>query len=563
MGKKLDKAPFATHFFTDAFSIDGEQLMGRQAAGNSYLSALFKEKYENIALYIASIQEDPRIESNKTNIINFLNSSVDYSLDSKINLIPFTSPQESKTFGGIFRPDPKLSDLARHRSYFNHDTYSLIGITHTTASHNIMTIIKDMIVSPLMPWDALICTSESVRSTVETIHSDYLEYLDLRLGINKKPKFQLPVIPLGINIDDFTFNHELDPIKAKYKIDGDDINIIFVGRISFHAKAHNIPMFLALEQLSKDVDKKINFIMAGWFPNEAVEKWIKEEGDKLCPSVNLIYVDGRNQQNKFDIFSIGDIFFSLTDNIQETFGLTPLEAMASEMPVVVSDWDGYRETVRDGIDGFRVKTTSFPEQLSNALAYRFDIGADTYDRYCGYHSLFTAVDIEESIEKLKLLITNDDLRKELGKNARENAVNKFSWSTILTKYEELSDELNEIRLSDGKEFSLVNSKISSDRLSPFKVFSTYPTRYIDKNTSLKKLSNINVLSFSKLRNFESINYASIILPSQENIDQVFNIINDFEKFTIEQIMSKSTLNENDVFAIVTLLLKYGYIKITD
>ena len=87
MGKKLDKAPFATHFFTDAFSIDGEQLMGRQAAGNSYLSALFKEKYENIALYIASIQEDPRIESNKTNIINFLNSSVDYSLDSKIYFI--------------------------------------------------------------------------------------------------------------------------------------------------------------------------------------------------------------------------------------------------------------------------------------------------------------------------------------------------------------------------------------------------------------------------------------------------------------------------------------------
>ena len=277
----------------------------------------------------------------------------------------------------------------------------------------------------------------------------------------------------------------------------------------------------------------------------------------------MIYVDGRIQQNKFDIFSIGDIFFSLTDNIQETFGLTPLEAMASEMPVVVSDWDGYRETVRDGIDGFRVKTTSFPEQLSNTLAYRFDIGADTYDRYCGYHSLFTAVDIEESIEKLKLLITNDDLRKELGKNARENAVNKFSWSTILTKYEELSDELNEIRLSDGKEFSLVNSKISSDRLSPFKIFSTYPTRNIDKNTSLEKLSNINVLSFSKLRNLESINYASIILPNQENIDQVFNIINDFEKFTIEQIMSKSTLNENDVFAIVTLLLKYGYIKITD
>ncbi len=563
MALNLNKAPFATHFFTDAFSIDGEQIMGRQAAGNSYLSALFKEKYENIALYVASIQEDPRIASNKTNIINFLSSSVDYSNDSKVSLIPFTSPQESLAFGGIFRPDPQLGELAKHRAYFSHDSYSLVGITHTTASHGIMSILKDMIILPLMPWDALICTSESVRNTVETIHTDYLEFLELRLGITKKPKLQLPIIPLGINTDEFSFNHDLTPIKDKYKIDKEDINIIFVGRISFHAKAHNIPMFLALEKLSKDIDKNINFIMTGWFPNDAVEKWIKEEGNEICPSINLIYVDGRDQKNKYDIFSIGDIFFSLTDNIQETFGLTPLEAMASGMPVVVSDWDGYRETVRDGIDGFRIKTTSFPEQLSNTLAYRFDIGADTYDRYCGYHSLFTSVDIEESIEKLKLLITNDDLRKDLGRNAKENAVNNFSWSNVLIKYEELSSELNDIRLNEGKEFNVINSKISSDRLSPFKIFSTYPSRIINKHTNLEKLSNINEISFSKLKDFESINYASIILPNQNNIDLILKIVNELEKFTIEKLITKSSLNEGDIFNIVTLLLKYGYIKIID
>ena len=41
--------------------------------------------------------------------------------------------------------------------------------------------------------------------------------------------------------------------------------------------------------------------------------------------------------------AIPDIFVSLSDNIQETFGLTPLEGMASGLPVVATDWNGYRD----------------------------------------------------------------------------------------------------------------------------------------------------------------------------------------------------------------------------
>ena len=50
-----------------------------------------------------------------------------------------------------------------------------------------------------------------------------------------------------------------------------------------------------------------------------------------------------------------DLFVSLADNPQETFGITPLEAMAAELPCLVSDWDGYRDTVTNDV-GCRIPT---------------------------------------------------------------------------------------------------------------------------------------------------------------------------------------------------------------
>ena len=48
-------------------------------------------------------------------------------------------------------------------------------------------------------------------------------------------------------------------------------------------------------------------------------------------------------------YGMADVFVSPSDNIQETFGLSVIEAMASGLPVIVSDWDGYRDTVVDGV----------------------------------------------------------------------------------------------------------------------------------------------------------------------------------------------------------------------
>lgn len=54
------------------------------------------------------------------------------------------------------------------------------------------------------------------------------------------------------------------------------------------------------------------------------------------------------------MYNSADCFTSPIDNIQETFGITPLEAMSCGIPQIVSDWNGYRETVVDNVTGFRI-----------------------------------------------------------------------------------------------------------------------------------------------------------------------------------------------------------------
>ena len=96
-------------------------------------------------------------------------------------------------------------------------------------------------------------------------------------------------------------------------------------------------------------------IECGWTANDQIAQAFSEARAKLCPSVRSIVLDGRINDVRDTAWAAADVFCSLSDNIQETFGLTPIEAMAAGLPVVVTDWDGYKDTVRNGIERRRRK----------------------------------------------------------------------------------------------------------------------------------------------------------------------------------------------------------------
>lgn len=342
--------------------------------------------------------------------------------------------------------------------------------------------------APVQPWDALICTSTAVRDSVARLWQDQADYLALRLGARTPEPPRLPMIPLGVDCDAFA---GLEPHRAPWRqrlgIGPDDMAVLFVGRLSFHAKAHPLAMYLALEAAARETGRRLHLIQAGWFSNESIAEAFKAGARDCCPSVTAHFLDGREPEVRSRIWAAADIFTSLSDNIQETFGLTPVEAMAAGLPLVVTDWDGYRDTVRDGVDGFRVPTMQPPEGLGSDIALRHESGVDSYDLYCGLASQLVAVDVAAATAAFARLIRDADLRRRLGAAGRDRARTVYDWAVVIRQYQTLWAELAELRGRAAESAPRApGTPANPARPDPFRLFAGYPTARLVWETAVRR-----------------------------------------------------------------------------
>ena len=148
----------------------------------------------------------------------------------------------------LFRLDPNINRLIAARSASGDDSYSICGLSHTMSSLPVMGTVATAITQPLQSWDAIICPSRAIRSVVESLWDAAGQGADL-------PPIQLPVIPLGVDtkrFDDAVNNEKRATHRQHIGVAEDDTVILFHGRLSYHNKAHPLPLILAAERVAKE-----------------------------------------------------------------------------------------------------------------------------------------------------------------------------------------------------------------------------------------------------------------------------------------------------------------------
>lgn len=354
--------------------------------------------------------------------------------------------------GTLLRGSADLADLAwLRRRAVGDRAYSLVGLIHTLAPPAIRTQITGDLNAPTQAWDALICTSPSVRAATERMFDAWGEYMAERFGATLRPTPRLPLIPLGVDGPAMAAAADRPQVRADRRaelgVGEKEILVLWVGRLSFFEKAFPQPMFRALEEAAQRSGKRLRFAMAGWFPNgETDRRRYAEAALAYAPSVALHLLDGNDRILLGELWAAADIFLSLVDNIQETFGITPIEAMAAGLPVVASDWDGYRYTVRDGVEGFLIPTLGGPPGVSGAqIAARHLALIESYQIYVGTVAQHTAVHVGRAAEALARLAVDPGLRRAMGAAGRKRVREFCDWPVVARQIRDLTDELGEIR----------------------------------------------------------------------------------------------------------------------
>ncbi len=202
------------------------------------------------------------------------------------------------------------------------------------------------------------------------------------------------------NLDCSKFKDKIETLYLAYRStklerkESDVVRISFIGR-GFYDKGCN-DLQEAFKILNKKYPNKISLKIKGNVPE-----------DKKLNLSNVKYLERIEDPKEFyeEIFGDCDIYVQPTTI--DSYGVSIEEAMSTGLPIVCTDDFTLPELVKDGYNGFLVKSEI------HWYDYRFDLKKYVVDKEIYPHPQT----IKELVEKISILIENPKLRKKMGENS--------------------------------------------------------------------------------------------------------------------------------------------------
>lgn len=450
---------------------DQANRMGRFVANYEFLKALLQ--YSNFEGYHLFCMNPGHLQATAQTLQS--DPDIDASARSKIQLYLYSSLVEKLAstayhcchlggWGYFF------SGMVQLRNQHSCEPFPVTGVIHSLNHRDAATDAIKLVKAPLQAYDAVVCSSQCGQQVMR-------HKLDRVAELDQCPPYrgQFSHIPLGVD-HQFESMPERQEARSRLGIDSDSVVLLYPGRLSPTTKADLYPLLLVVQTLLQRCTVPVQLLLAGGAsPSDLQLHQAMIEELQLQPCVRIL--DNFDPKLKTTIYSAADICVAPSDNIQETFGISIIEAMAAGLPVVAADLSGYRELVDQGQTGFKVDTL-WIDQLQ--LAEMDEImNTDTLQTLLAQSMVLDLAQLEDYLYQL---ITKPDLRLQMGTAGKLKASQQYRWKTVIQHYQTLWDTLKQQAEQQGieqQEGALINGGLfSNDYLNSF---AHYPSQQLSEN----------------------------------------------------------------------------------
>jgi glycosyltransferase involved in cell wall biosynthesis/tetratricopeptide (TPR) repeat protein len=387
--------------------------------------------------------------------------------------------------------------------------YSLVGVIEGLGAWATRDDLRGLLDAALAPWDALVCPSRAAEAAARRLCGDAVS---------------TRVIPFGVECDSYADTAEMRAVRGRVRrglgIGDDDVALLLFGRFDYRAGRHPIATYRAAETAAKETERRVFLIHAGRFASAEVEREYRDAARALAPSARCIFLDGDEPAVRGNVWFAADVFLALDDGGADAADEALLTAMAAGLPVVASDWGGWREAVRDGVEGF-LAPTWLPEPGQGtdlALAPELDLipeaRAGALAEQAGIVAQVTAVDARVAADALVRLVTDADRRRALGAAARARARAEFDWKAVVARHRALWRELADRRAGAAGTRPEGRPRAAPEAFGdPFERLVDYPTHRIGAATRIALAAGAEACALEPLARHAMNGYAVSALPA--------------------------------------------------
>jgi glycosyltransferase involved in cell wall biosynthesis len=344
-------------------------------------------------------------------------------------------------------------------------------VTHSLNGRDVVDHAVRLTHARLMPYDAICCTSRDGREAMRRILADASAISGGAFA------GRLEHVPLGIDDNLLSAAGDRAIARRRLQIPADAVTLLVLGRITPAQKMDLAPLFKTFaQQILPRAGVSVILLIAGGADDrdlKLLESLIDAYGVRASVRMHANFM----LRLKPDLLAASDVLLSPVDNTQETFGLSLLEAQAAGLPVVASRFDGYKDLIEDGVDGFLIDTW-WCEAEGDPVEEFFDLMDPNVAQLLQAQSV--AVDMPQLADRVLRLIADDGLRAEMGRRGRAKVDRDYRFSTIVRRNESLWDELAREAARTG----LPSPAINPYNFGAARHFNHYATRTISPDDRL-------------------------------------------------------------------------------